>query len=107
LIGSTEWVEDHIAWLNQTVVAYLNIDVAVSGPHPSLSCTPELQTIGTDVMKKIIHPAGGFFNETMFDAWYADSGGWVEPLGSGSDYTAFLHKGMSSVSELLSNTKQV
>lgn len=33
-----------------------------------------------------------------YDVWYEDTDGEVGVLGSGSDYTAFLHKGMASVS---------
>lgn len=35
LLGSTEWVEEYIPWLTETTMAYLNIDVGTSGPHPS------------------------------------------------------------------------
>ena len=59
--------------------------------------TPELKAIGTELMKKVVHPAGGAFNETLFDAWYRISEGEVETLGSGSDYTSFLHTGINSV----------
>lgn len=100
LVGSTEWVEDHTNWLTETAVAYLNIDVAVSGPRPSLATTPELQTIGTEIFKKIIFPNFGGFNISLYDAWEEASGGIVEPLGSGSDYTGFLHRGISSVSRV-------
>lgn len=95
LVGSTEWVEEHINWLAESTVAYLNIDVGVSGKSPSLSATPELGTIATDLMKKILWPT--MSNETLYDAWYAETDGEVGVLGSGSDYTAFLHNGISSL----------
>ncbi|KAL8351524.1 hypothetical protein RB601_000491 [Gaeumannomyces tritici] len=97
LLGSTEWVEEHVNALTETAVAYLNIDVAVSGPRPSLSTTPELHTIATEVMKKVVHPNFGGFNRSLYDAWREASGGIVGALGSGSDYTAFVHSGISSV----------
>ncbi|TEA10650.1 putative glutamate carboxypeptidase [Colletotrichum sidae] len=97
MIGSTEWVEDHIDWLTETAVAYLNIDVAVSGPRPNLATTPELHTIATDMFKKVIHPNFGGYNISLYDAWEEASGGLVEALGGGSDYTSFLHKGISSL----------
>ncbi|KAJ3456577.1 hypothetical protein MRS44_016600 [Fusarium solani] len=96
LIGSTEWVEEHVNWLTETAVSYLNIDVAVSGPRPNLATTPELHTLATETMKKIIHPNFGGFNISLYDAWHEASGGVVEVLGSGSDYTPFLHRGISS-----------
>ncbi|KAI4115292.1 MAG: hypothetical protein LQ345_004087 [Seirophora villosa] len=95
LVGSTEWVEEHIAWLTGSTVAYLNIDVGVSGKSPGLSATPELSTIATNTMKKILWPTSP--NETLYDAWSAESDGEVGVLGSGSDYTSFLHNGISSL----------
>ncbi|KAF6831179.1 glutamate carboxypeptidase-like protein 2 [Colletotrichum plurivorum] len=97
LIGSTEWVEDNVNWLTETAVAYLNIDVAVSGPRPNLATTPELHTLATDTFKKVIYPNFGGYNISLYDAWEEASGGIVEPLGSGSDYTAFLHRGINSL----------
>ena len=100
LLGSTEWVEEHVNWLTETTVAYLNIDVAVSGPRPVLGATPELHTIATELFKKIVFPNFGSFNKSLYDAWQDDNAGeaHVEVLGSGSDFTAFLHSGISSVS---------
>ncbi|KAL8868857.1 MAG: hypothetical protein Q9174_004708 [Haloplaca sp. 1 TL-2023] len=95
LVGSTEWVEEYINWLSVSTVAYLNIDVGVSGKAPSLSATPEIGTIATEIMKKVIWPT--MPNETLYDAWLAESDGEVGVLGSGSDYTSFLHNGISSV----------
>ncbi|KAF4776822.1 PA domain-containing protein [Colletotrichum scovillei] len=97
LVGSTEWVEDHVDWLTETAVAYLNIDVAVSGPRPALATTPELQTVGTEIFKKIIYPNFGGFNISLYDAWLESSEGIVESLGSGSDFTGFLHRGINSL----------
>jgi hypothetical protein len=34
---------------------------------------------------------------SRYDVWYEDTEGEVGVLGSGSDYTSFLHKGMASV----------
>lgn len=98
LIGSVEFVEEHASWLTETAVAYLNIDVGVSGPRLGLSATPELANVASDIFKKVIAPNGGLFNETLYDAWVRDtSGGEVGVLGSGSDYTAFVHYGISSL----------
>lgn len=96
LIGSTEFVEEHVDWLTETAVAYLNIDVAVSGPRPNLATTPELHTLATDMMKKVVHPNFGGYNISLYDAWHQASSGVVGVLGSGSDYTAFLHRGISA-----------
>ncbi|KAK4450236.1 glutamate carboxypeptidase-like protein 2 [Podospora aff. communis PSN243] len=99
LLGSTEWVEEHVDWLKETAVAYLNIDVAVSGPRPGLGGTPELHTLATETFKKVIHPNFGAFNISLYDAWQSVFAGnaRVEVLGSGSDFTAFLHSGISAL----------
>lgn len=98
LIGSVEWVEDHADWLTETAVAYLNIDVAVSGPRVGLATTPELHKISTETFKKVVSPNLGSYNESLYEAWQRDSGGEVGVLGSGSDYTPFLHYGINAVS---------
>ncbi|KAL0253100.1 hypothetical protein SLS55_010551 [Diplodia seriata] len=100
LYGSTEWVEEYIPWLASTSVAYLNIDVGASGPRPDFSATPDLHTIATDVMKKVLWPYAGTgdLNETLYDTWLAGlTEGEFGVLGSGSDYTSFLHNGISSI----------
>lgn len=94
LLGSTEWVEEYIPWLKETAVSYLNIDVGASGPHPGISATPELHRIAMETMKKVMWPAT---NQTMYDVWYEDTEGEIGVLGSGSDYTAFVHRGISAV----------
>ncbi|KAL1953085.1 hypothetical protein VTO42DRAFT_3604 [Malbranchea cinnamomea] len=97
LVGSTEWFEEHIPWLKATAVAYLNIDIAVSGPLPDISATPQLHQIATEVMKKIIYPFKGSEDTTLYDVWYSVSQGRVGVLGSGSDYTSFVHNGIPSI----------
>jgi N-acetylated-alpha-linked acidic dipeptidase len=96
LVGSTEWMEEYIPWLKNAAVSYLNIDVAVSGPIPDVSATPDLHAISTSLMKKIVYPYRGATNLTLYDVWMHESGE-VGVLGSGSDYTAFLHRGIASI----------
>lgn len=97
LVGSTEWVEEYIPWIKDTVVSYFNIDVGASGPHPGITASPELHAIATEQMKKVVWPAMGG-NETMYDVWMDDTMGRIGVLGSGSDYTAFVHRGIAAVS---------
>ncbi|KAH7038487.1 glutamate carboxypeptidase II [Macrophomina phaseolina] len=99
LYGSTEWVEEYIPWLADTSVAYLNIDVGASGPRPDFSATPELHTIVTELMKKVLWPYAGTgeLNQTLYDTWYEETEGEFGVLGSGSDYTSFLHNGIGSI----------
>lgn len=94
LLGSTEWVEEYIPWLTETAVSYLNIDIGASGPWPYIEASPELHTIATDVMKKVSWMDTG---RNMYDIWLEYTGGSIGVLGSGSDYTAFLHRGIGSI----------
>ncbi|PSK53120.1 hypothetical protein B9Z65_3320 [Elsinoe australis] len=97
LVGSTEWVEEYIPWLTTAAVSYLNIDVGASGPNPDISATPDLHRIAIDTMKKVVYDNyRGYNNLTLYDVWQG-LGGEVGILGSGSDYTGFLHNGISSL----------
>ncbi|KAF2140554.1 uncharacterized protein K452DRAFT_273177 [Aplosporella prunicola CBS 121167] len=102
LLGSTEWVEEYIPWLSETTVSYLNVDVGCSGPRPDISASPELHKIATEIARKVIFPYAGTtltdsLNETFYDAWLRSTEGEFGVLGSGSDYTAFLHNGIGSI----------
>lgn len=85
-------MEEYIPWLKTAAVSYLNIDVAVSGPIPDFAATPDLYNISTSLMKKVVYPYRNETNVTLYDVWKHE-GGQPGILGSGSDYTAFLHRG--------------
>ncbi len=119
LIGSTEWVEDHMSALGHAV-AYFNTDVGVSGPNFNASAVPSLKQFVREVTRLVPAPQGG----TVYDQWLKtqtaraaegdDEGGStrgarprrggmdageirVGDLGSGSDYTPFFqHAGVPS-----------
>ncbi|MFT7517370.1 MAG: N-acetylated-alpha-linked acidic dipeptidase [Myxococcota bacterium] len=67
LVGSTEWVEEHRDDLIEHAIAYVNLDVAATGPNFSASCTPGLEatltssTVANDVKtpRKLGVPGGG------------------------------------------------
>ncbi|KAI0130263.1 glutamate carboxypeptidase [Xylariales sp. AK1849] len=94
LLGSTEFVEEYIPWLTKTAVSYLNVDIGASGPVPYFDASPELHDIATETMKKIQWMD---LNRTMYDEWYEENDGHIGVLGSGSDYTAFLHNGIGAI----------
>ena len=115
LIGSTEWAEEKASELKEKAVAYLNVDVAVSGPNFSASSVPTLRKLIYAATQEVRDPKTG---KTVYDAWrdrirenasdsdlYDDNGNEKPPspppigaLGSGSDYTPFLqHLGVPSV----------
>jgi N-acetylated-alpha-linked acidic dipeptidase len=98
LMGSTEWVEDHLPELVEKTVAYINLDTAVSGPRAEITGPGEIHTIAIETMKKVIFPEGYGAGPTLYDVWYNATEGTVGSLGSGSDYAAFYHNGITSVS---------
>ncbi|KAH8205263.1 hypothetical protein TruAng_000510 [Truncatella angustata] len=93
-VGSTEFVEEYIPWLNDTAISYLNVDIGVSGPHVYFGASPELHQIVQETMKKIVWMDR---NITMYDQWDEDLEGQIGVLGSGSDYTAFVHNGIGAL----------
>lgn len=48
-------------------------------------------------MKKIVWPYHNTTDRTLYDVWVNDGAGEVGVLGSGSDYTSFLHRGIASI----------
>ena len=64
LIGSTEWVEGHMAHLDHAV-AYFNTDVGVSGPNFNAAAVPSLMQFVREVTRGVPSPAGG----TVYDQW--------------------------------------
>lgn len=85
LVGSTEWVEEFLPWIQAANVAYINVDVAVSGPHFDAGATPTLNQVFRDVVGKVPSPNQTVEGQTIGDLW----DGSIETLGSGSDFTAF------------------
>jgi N-acetylated-alpha-linked acidic dipeptidase len=96
LLGSTEWVEEYLPWLSASAVAYINLDVGVSGPNLLVGATPNLDHTIAKILAQVQSPdrtKHGFI-QTVNDNWNKK----VERLGSGSDFTAFLdHAGVSSI----------
>ena len=99
LIGSTEWVEEQLPWLQEAAVAYLNVDVGTRGPRFIASAAPLLHRvlaktgvssaprhISTDVAASMVpSPNQTVLNQTVGDIW----DGHISTMGSGSDFTAF------------------
>lgn len=85
MIGSTEWVEDHIAELRKSGAAYINVDTGVSGSVFRASASPLLQKALLRVLDRVADPVS---NQTLRQLWdMRDT--QLEGLGSGSDYVAF------------------
>jgi len=112
LMGSTEWVEDHMKEMANTD-AYFNVDVSVSGPNFGASGVPSLKPFLIEVAQSVPAAKGG----TVYDIWKTSNRrrptAAIDPvsgpinkgeheinvgdLGSGSDYTPFFqHAGVPS-----------
>ena len=85
LLGSTEWVEDKLPWLSKANVAYLNVDVAVSGQSFSSKASPLLNDVIYEVTGLVQSPNQTVEGQTIRDTW----DGYIGTMGSGSDFTAF------------------
>ncbi|KZT43059.1 Zn-dependent exopeptidase [Sistotremastrum suecicum HHB10207 ss-3] len=112
LLGSTEYGEDFSEWISEHVVAYLNLDSAVSGSRFHASASPSLASLVQKTAKDISHPTekGSSLWDARLDsgnlhgpvdaevqAMYdmestADESTGVSALGSGSDYTVFAQR---------------
>jgi N-acetylated-alpha-linked acidic dipeptidase len=125
LVGSTEWAEDHARELDEKAVLMLNVDSAVSGPDLDVSGVPSLRDLFLEAADGVTDPRSGKtlrrlwvdrrraswaneapidLDETIWadpDASPPSSGRFhpqLTPLGSGSDYTAFLdHLGIPAL----------
>jgi N-acetylated-alpha-linked acidic dipeptidase len=104
LLGSTEWAEAHAEELTRNAVAYVNSDVNARGVM-DIQGSPTLSRTITEVTRDVTDP------ETGLSVWkrahltaIATAGSHdkrekarkrddlpVDPMGSGSDYTAFYH----------------
>ena len=116
LLGSTEWVEGHLAELQSKAVAYINSDVGVAGPNFTSSAVPSLKEFVREAAREVTDPRSG---RNVYEVWkerierrQAGSGGTArsEPLaspgeevplgslGAGSDFCPFLdHAGIPSM----------
>ncbi|MBA3269697.1 MAG: M28 family peptidase [Acidobacteria bacterium] len=114
LVGSTEWAEEHAADLSNNAIAYLNCDVAVTGPNLGMSGVPSLFALALQAARDVPDPKlggsiGAGWESRQRAAWNmatpielnaqqdAQFAPRLSPLGSGSDYTAFIdHLGVPS-----------
>ncbi|KAL3873154.1 hypothetical protein ACJMK2_036308 [Sinanodonta woodiana] len=105
LIGSTEWIEETIKQLDRRAVAYINLDIAVTGNYTVRSLgSPPLHREMHSAAKKVPNPdpteiAAG--RRTVYDTWlkrrpWHNSNTnetydkpWIPIVGAGSDYATF------------------
>ncbi|SCV05323.1 LANO_0H04962g1_1 [Lachancea nothofagi CBS 11611] len=93
LLGSTEFGEKYADDLQANCLAYLNVDVSVSGKQLNIGASPFLNQVLTESLHLVAYPFGG----TLFDHYFKKYEKFGI-LGSGSDYTVFQeHLGIASV----------
>ena len=86
LIGSTEHVEARIDEIRRNAVAYLNVDVAVTGADFQASASPALHTALLHTLERVVDPVK---NQTLRALW-AEKGSVLQGIGGGgSDYLPF------------------
>ncbi|KAL1311414.1 hypothetical protein AAFC00_001576 [Neodothiora populina] len=93
-IGSTEYVEEHMLALRQEGVAYLNVDVGVSGPNFQAAASPLFIKPLMHVLDRVSDP---ITNVTLRQLW-DENNSQLPGLAAGSDYVAFQDMaGISSI----------
>lgn len=94
LLGSTEYGEFAAKMLQKKVVAYLNVDVSVSGTDLNLEGCKSIYGLIKKVAATLPYPGAG----SLLDHYLSKHGDKITALGSGSDYTVFLeHLGIPSI----------
>ena len=99
LVGSSEYVEEDSLRLSRHLVAYLNQDVAASGPNFGGGGSPSLRAVLRDVTRGVPDPSGG---GSVYAVWRARAGlpaagvaDSAEPAmgdpGGGSDFAGFYN----------------
>jgi len=97
LVGSTEWGEAHAEEVRAHALAYLNGDAVVGGLELSAAGLPGMERVLLAALERLEQPgAAGAQAEgaTLADAWRAGFGQGPPELGlvgSGSDFTVFVH----------------
>lgn len=106
VVGSAEWVELHYKELGNRAVSYINLDIAVAGIDAfAVVGTPQWASLMRNITKMVdvpasVTPTGKAMS--VYDYWLragtVNNKPVVSPLGSGSDYSAFLqHAGITSL----------
>ncbi|KAK5939931.1 hypothetical protein PMZ80_007349 [Knufia obscura] len=94
LIGSTEHVESRMDDMRHNAIAYINLDVAVSGTEFHAAGSPMLEKALKNTIARVANPGT---NNSLHETWDL-LGQSLEGLGAGSDYVAFQDiAGVSSI----------
>lgn len=95
LLGSTEYGEKNAKYLQSSLLAYLNVDTAVSGKLLNVESSPFLNKAINEALRLVEYPSNEHLS--LHDHYY-NRKEKIGILGSGSDYTVFLeHLGIPSM----------
>ncbi|XP_063877913.1 glutamate carboxypeptidase 2-like [Scylla paramamosain] len=92
LIGSTEWVEEHLTKLQQRAVVYINADTCTRGTMFELKASPLTWQAITRLTKLMpaVKQEGSLYREWMeYHEYWNRTEPKISTLGSGSDYAPF------------------
>ncbi|KAK6075987.1 glutamate carboxypeptidase II [Seiridium cupressi] len=102
LVGSTEYGEEHEKEISNNCVAYINVDESTNGGDIlGATGSPLLAYALVNVMQ--LTPSPLETGRTVYDDWESwknsssneetgeEASGLLAPMGTGSDYTVFLH----------------
>ncbi len=99
ILGSTEWVEELRATLQEKTIAYLNVDIAATGRRFYVSAIPSLREFIREATQKVVDP---WTLKPVYESWKMRQGKEIPQvgnLGSGSDHSPFIgHAGIPAVS---------
>ncbi|KDE07172.1 hypothetical protein MVLG_02573 [Microbotryum lychnidis-dioicae p1A1 Lamole] len=106
LIGSTEFGEDYPQFIQERVVAYLNVDISTTGTGYGIRASPSLGKVIQEMSRRVLDPTAQREGTTLMQGLEERKKAGVmkgqgvevvEALGSGSDFTVFLqHLGIAS-----------
>ncbi|KAJ4870893.1 putative glutamate carboxypeptidase 2 [Raphanus sativus] len=89
MVGSTEWVEEHVLNLGASAVAYLNVDCAVQGSGFFAGATPQLDNVLVDALKLVQDPDDVTLT---VEETFKSQNNIIERLSRvDSDFSGFLH----------------
>ncbi|KAK3609507.1 hypothetical protein CHS0354_041557 [Potamilus streckersoni] len=96
LLGSYEWVEDNMKWLQNEAVTYVNIDSGIAGNYTFSSRTVPL--LHDAVYKTTMEMPSPYDSSiTLYQDWLSRSESQnelpqpkIHPIGAGSDHTPFI-----------------
>lgn len=98
LVGSTEFVEDHVTGLGKSTLAYFNLDNnVITGPSFTCKSNPLLHNLIKDAAKYTNFK--GQDDITLYEEWMHDTNATIDLLDGTSDYVPFqYHLGIPSAS---------